>query len=274
MISTSEMAGMVVALAALVVVLWALSRIRERFEWPAEWLRKILHVGTGLALLGVPWMFRSVASMVLFAAMGLALLAWLRRNRGAGFAVAIHGVDRRSCGELFFPVSAFLALVFARGEMMFYFVPILLLTLADAMAGLVGGWLGKTSRRFAAEGKTLEGSMAFWGTAFLVVLVCLTTLGGESPPRAALIAMGVASVTTWVEAWSGGGTDNFSVPVSGMVVLRLLMPLHTSLLMWIPVGMVTASLLWAAGRGVGGMARPTLVSWMLGAGSIVVLMER
>src|SRR5437868_2930093 len=106
-----------------------------------ESARKLLHVAMGLTLAACPWIFGASAWPVLvLCAIFIGLLAARCYSPSLHCHVAdvVYGVERRSRGELYFPIAvAALALV-ARGRPLFFTVPVLVLALADTAAAVVG----------------------------------------------------------------------------------------------------------------------------------------
>ena len=76
-----------------------------------------------------------------------------------------HRVERATFGELYFPLSvAWLFWLTCGDDPLLFVIPILMLTLADAAAAVVGARYGLTP--YIGAGKSLEGSAAFAVVAF------------------------------------------------------------------------------------------------------------
>jgi len=199
--------------------------VRHRCALSPELSRKIMHLALGASALTFPWLFHSSWPPIAIAAMTLGVLVLLRSGLlGTDASTVVHGVVRRSEGDLYFPLAAAVAFLLARGDATVYSIPILTLTLADTVAAIVGRRFGRT--RFPTldhrARKSVEGSLAFFVVAFLVTYVPLSVLAG-APMKALLIAAVFGIHVTVIEAASWRGLDNLFVPVAGLLLLRRLL---------------------------------------------------
>jgi phytol kinase len=185
--------------------------------------RKILHVGMGLLALNFPWLFREFWPIALLAVVGTGGVLALRLKRFRNGPGLILGGDYCWwCGIVCF--SAGIAWIFAwylqGGEyrLLLYVVPLLMLVVADAVAGVVGVYFGR--HRFLVLGatKSLEGSSAFFVAAFAssVISLSFTEL---APGHLVLIAATFSLSMTLLESIAGWGTDNILLPVLGHLAL-------------------------------------------------------
>ncbi|AHG89351.1 phosphatidate cytidylyltransferase [Gemmatirosa kalamazoonensis] len=210
---------LVVALVAMLVVLRA---VRARWAPHPEVMRKTAHVGLGLATLSFPWLFSDVWPVLLLGAVAVCTLLALRyvpalRTQVGG---VVHGVDRASLGDLYFPVAATGLFVLARGDRILYTVPILTLAFADAVAALVGVRYGQHRFEGADGGKSAEGSIAFFLVAFLAThlpLLLFTTVGRA---ESVFIGLTFGVLVMLLEAVAWRGLDNLFIPFGGFLLLR------------------------------------------------------
>lgn len=186
-----------------------------------EWTRKLVHIGAGLLALPLPWIFETHVPILVMGS--LFTLALLMTKRG-GLLRSVHGVDRRSLGELIYPSAIYLTFLLT-GDVEhrhLYPIPILALALADALSGLVGMRHGRHIFRVLGEKRSLEGSLAFFLCCTTTTLALLLVSTGLAPPAALGIACVVGLTGGAVEAVSIHGTDNITVPVViSLVVLQL-----------------------------------------------------
>ena len=199
-------------------------KLAERTLHPhPELIRKLLHVGMGLAVLSFPWVFRERWPVVLLAGGSAALLAaikWVPRLRD-GIGTVLNAVHRPSIGEICFPISVAALILLSRGEKILYVVPILILALADAVAALVGITYGKVRYVTSAGFKSAEGSVAFLAIAFLSVHVPVLLCTNMPRPQTLLIAALIAMLSMLVEAIAARGLDNLLIPLGAFAFLRL-----------------------------------------------------
>ena len=210
-----------------------LAGLQQRLPLKPEGFRKLLHLGSGLMALGLPWLFQSPCPVLILCALSLlGLLAIKRvpalRRRVGG---VMDRVDRRSPGDLYFVAATGLLFLIAAGDPLLFGVPMAVLTFADSAAALVGQHCGR--HRFQAGGgtKTLEGSTAFFITAFFSAQVGLQVFADRDPAAILLLALLLALLLTLVEAVAGRGSDNFLIPIAGWLLLRVYAGRPASLLM-------------------------------------------
>jgi phytol kinase len=231
-------------LCASRAALWLVCWFDQRGAGAAELSRKLLHVAMGLILCPLPWLFDRPAPVVLLCGVYVGLLVARRFLAALDNHVGgvIDGVGRKSVGEFLFPISVALVFVFARGDRAAYLAAVLVLTLADAAAAVVGRRYGMC--RYATPGgcKSLEGSLAFAAVAFASTHLTLLLAGNTGRVESVLLALVVALVLTVVEAFVTGGWDNLLVPVGAWGMLKLLAGLGVGSLSLLVAGAIVAVL--------------------------------
>ncbi len=211
----------------LVAGMGGLSSWRARQMLAPETRRKLLHVSVGLSALALPIILREAwMPLMLLAAILAWLLAvrawpWLRRRFGA----VLHSARRSSLGEVWFALALALLLLHPQAQGLLYVVPVLVLSLADASAALVGRRFPWIPLPAPAAGKTLAGSTAFLVVAFGCVFLPLALAGSVEISTALAVALLVASLATLVEAICHRGLDNLLVPAVTFFILMPFAPL-------------------------------------------------
>ncbi len=238
--SAIGVAFVLLALAGLIGATWAISRVRHI---DAEVARKIVHIGMGLLVLSFPWLFDSPHPVVILAGVAISTLLILRigRLRTEGPGKVLLGVDRSSLGDIYFPVAVAVLFILAKGNALLYCVPLLVLTLADAVAALIGKRWGRRKYTTAGGYKSYEGSAAFVGVAFVSVFLPLIMWMGFDWHPAALIALTVGLIVAALEAISLSGRDNLYIPFAVFVLLKLCILLPAELL-WVRLATLIAVL--------------------------------
>jgi len=192
------------AVVLILLLLAASQALLSARRWPSAWSelrRKLLHLEMGGVSLLFPVLFASAWPVVVLAALALLWLAALRsRLLRARFAPALEDCGRGSSGAVWFIAGVCLTFLLSRHDASRYCLAVLVLTLADAAAGIVGTALRRT-------GKSLEGSLAFFVAALAVSLVILPSVWS---------ALGVALATTLAEAGARRGLDNLSIPMAAL----------------------------------------------------------
>ncbi len=236
--------GILIVVTVLGAVIGVLALAQARLGLSAELTRKGVHVVMGLCCLSFPWLFRSVWPVMLLCAVSLAGLLWLRL-RGQGLRTVLHGVGRFSYGELCFPVAVALLFVLMRNPVVDFVVPVLVLTLADAVGALIGVRYGMSSYSTDEGHKSLEGSVAFFITTFLSTHVPLLLFTDIGRAECLLIGVLVGIVVMMLEAVAWRGLDNLFIPIGTYLLLQsypLLTPAELTLRLVVLLG--TMLVLW------------------------------
>jgi phytol kinase len=212
--------GLTILLLVLSGAYGGLWYCKRRYALEAETSRKLTHIGLGLMTLSFPWIFTQTWPIWLLAGISFISLLFLRRSDLVGnLGNVLHDVNRTSFGELCFPLAVAILFQLAHHHPVNYLIPMLMLTLADAFAALVGVRYGK-AHYSASEGiKSVEGSFFFFLTAFMCVHIPLL-LGTDYPKaQVLLVALLVSLLVTLFEAIAWKGLDNLFIPLGGYLIL-------------------------------------------------------
>jgi len=187
-----------------------------------EVLRKGLHISMGLTTLSFPWLFHTAWPVVLVA--GASAVAFLLlRTRFVLFrrlAKSMQGIKRVSVGEYCFVAATAIVFALAGEDPVLYCIPMMLLTLADSAAALVGTAWGRHRYLTMGDYKTLEGSAAFFVVAFACIAIPLAWFTPASNPESLAVAALIAFAVTVLEAAVGGGFDNLLVPLGAFAAIK------------------------------------------------------
>lgn len=188
---------------------------------PAEWTRKLAHVGAGVVTAAFPWLFAWHGTVLLLAFGFAGIMVGTRR---LGWLRSIHGVARRSEGGLYYPVAIYLLFLIAGDRPVFYLISLLVLMVSDSLAALLGSEYGKAIYQVETDRRSLEGSAVFLLTTFLAVHLPLLLATDTSRWAAVLIAVQIALTVTIFEGISPGGSDNLVVPLATYFLLWMMTP--------------------------------------------------
>lgn len=216
--------------------------LAERLRcWGArpEVSRKAVHVATGLAAATFPWLFAHSLTVWLI---GAGFTLFLLAARRGGWLPGLHGARRSSLGDLAFVAVVCLAFSIPSWRYVYYPCAILVLTLADTTAALLGGTLGWRRYADSAVARSVEGSAIFGLTAFLTLLLSLKALTPLPWITCSALALLVALPLVAVEVLSGWGLDNLAIP---LVTGGLLSLLASHPLTWLAARVVAQPLLLA-----------------------------
>jgi len=215
--------GMVLVLAALGGLFAGCRWYAAEYRPHPEIARKSLHVALGLVTLSFPWLFDAPWPVITLAVLAVAVLVAVRRVKVMRETVGevIHAVHRESTGEIVFPIAVAAVFTLAKGDAVLFVVPMLLLTISDALAALIGVRYGMTHYA-STEGttKSIEGSTAFFISAFLATHIALLLATGTGRAESLLIGLQMGLLMTLVEAVAWRGLDNLLVPLAGFALLK------------------------------------------------------
>ena len=210
------------SVAVLLGLMAVVRRLAQAVGLNAEVQRKLVHVGTGLYALCLPWLFPDRWPVYMLIAVTLVVMALLRIpavSRGLG--ATLHGIERRSYGDFLLAVGVGLCFFLAEGDALLYVLPIAVLTLADAAAALAGTTYGTKLFKVEDSHKSVEGTVVFFVITLLIAIVCLLLLSDLPAPNILALAVMVAAFGTLVEAQSWRGFDNLFLPLGLLVFLAV-----------------------------------------------------
>lgn len=204
-----------------------LSYIRKKFNLPSEISRKLIHISLGLTTLIFPLIFHNTLFVWGMSVISIGVLFLLKYSKlKNSLGSTLHSVDRHSFGDILFPLSVALLFQLSHNEPVFYIVPILVLTLADAFAAIIGVYYGK-SHYSATEGlKSIEGSLFFFITAFLCIETPLLLMTHYSVVQIIFVSIFISLLITLCEAVSWQGLDNLFIPLGVFITLKNYLNYH------------------------------------------------
>lgn len=201
-----------IALVGVCVLIVIGEYLRKVHLLQAEVTRKFIHIS--VASFAASWPFflewNQVYLMSMLMLVGIGLSRFLHLFR------AIHGVKRRTWGELFFAISIGVAAMLGQNEWAFA-AAMLVMGVADGFAALVGTLIDNTHRyKIFGHVKSREGTLTFFVFSLIILAVC-SVLGDL--PVSPLELLGIAVATMMLENVSVSGTDNLFVPLAVVVLL-------------------------------------------------------
>lgn len=219
------------AIAVIVGIVW---------NFRPESRRKLAHLIGGGWLLVASAMPHGTALVVALCAL---MLAWMIATRTLRTLRNYRqlSVDRRdgsrSWGDLLFPFGMAGPALLAGTDAPAWLAAALILVVADSAAALVGTRWGRRRYRLLAGRKSLEGSLAFFGCALVLLLATSAATGAAWPPG---LCVGAAALATAVEACCGHGWDNLLLPWAVVAGLGTLSPLSGTTLLMLALALAVA----------------------------------
>lgn len=192
----------------------------------AETTRKIVHAGTGLLTLLFPVVFVEWWQVALLCSAFLGILLLSMRYH---FLPSVNAVERNTWGSVLFPIIVIVVFLFYLlmqqkqspfHAYLFFYLPVLVMALADPAAAFAGNYFKRLNPD--VKGKTNAGSIAFFITTFFVTYISGFLFSKSMEAVAIVYALIIAMVATAAERWSSKGWDNFTIPLSVMLLLYLI----------------------------------------------------
>jgi phytol kinase len=211
-------------LALAFLLLFALGEVLyHKFYVRVEFTRKLVHFGTGILTLLFPLMLNDHWLVFFLCASFLLLLMASARFK---LLPSINAIDRHSYGSFSYPVSVYgcyLVYNHYNNNLIFFYLPILVLAICDPVAALIGKKIPLGKFKVAGDTKTMIGTSSFFITSFLLSLEVLrySNFAYLQPVTVISAAVIVAATSALVEAISGKGLDNITIPASVIAVLIL-----------------------------------------------------
>lgn len=208
-------------------VLFGTAELLHRvFRFRAEVTRKIVHVGTGLLTMLFPLLLSDqLWVLALCAGFFVILLLSLR----FGFLPSINAVDRTTYGSLVYPGIVYLTFLFftslsawqGHRDLLWFYLPVLVMALCDPLAALVGKTVPIKSVAFWGSRKSLGGTGAFLLGAFALswAAFALDPSFSRSWGTQAAQAGEVAVLAAVAETLGAKGWDNLTIPLAVAAVL-------------------------------------------------------
>lgn len=209
---------------------------------PDELVRKTQHVGYGASIwLMLAWFDRwylAIAASALLVVIAypalLALERWPGYTRTFSDRTPRRGELRRSLlwvqASFALNVAVFWGLGDGTGRVALA-AGVMAWTLGDALAALVGRWLGRHAARgrFLRGDKTAEGTTAMAVAAGTAVVLTVGAYGGTDLGSALAAGLVAGPVAAAVELYSPHGTDTLTVPAAAASAVWLTVTLATRL---------------------------------------------
>jgi phytol kinase len=197
----------------------------KRYHLNFEIQRKLLHIVLGLVSLSFPFVFETTFEVALlllsafFIQLSIRYIPLLRRTLGE----SIYGVNRSWVGAGLFLISILALFIYSNGDYALYAGPLLLVTFADAFAAIFGTQYGKKHYLILGNHKSVEGTIAFFVTAFFVLFFLLIFTSSHTLLLNIFISVVVAIFGAVAEFFSGRDLDNLTVPAVTFLVLQYLL---------------------------------------------------
>ncbi len=204
--------------ALILIILLVAESLKKQKTLKGENARKFVHILVGCFV--ATWPFYMEWGTIQL--MSLALLVVVFVSREFNIFKAVHGVKRRSHGELFFALGIGVVAFMEPGNWVFA-VAMLHVALADGVAAVIGEASGKKNRyRIFGQPKSVAGTLSYWIISTLILAIVFVAKGLDYGGLAVPVILGMPPLLALIENISGYGLDNLTVPVFLTVVLSRL----------------------------------------------------
>lgn len=183
------------------LLLTGLELLVRHAQLSATITRRIAHVAAGLFSL-VMW---STFTPTIFLICCSALIALICVSYFKRLLTSVHSVSRHTYGEIALPVGILITYLLAANQPDIFIPSMLLLTFADACAGIVADLRGN-------QRSSRLGSVVFFIVALFFLLPYVQSFS---------LAVSIGFIMMVVEKISQYGTDNATIPVVTAVLLLL-----------------------------------------------------
>ncbi len=186
-----------------------------RLGWHPEIQRKAIHVATGLFAIALPFLVSDRWPVALLIALGIVVMAAMRVPALAGnFGSALHGVGRKSYGEILLALAVGFVFLRSRDNLILYALPVTVITLSDTAAALAGTAYGRRHFTIERGSKSVEGVAMFFLVTWVVAMSMLLLFTDVTRENVFLLGITVAAFGALVEMDSWRGLDNLFVPIA------------------------------------------------------------
>ncbi|MBF0548232.1 MAG: hypothetical protein HQM08_27595 [Candidatus Riflebacteria bacterium] len=192
--------------------------LRYYANFKIEATRKFVHMTAGIVALTFSYIFKSHWTLLILCTIFVILMEVTRK---LNLLQSIHRIERRSSGSIYHPIAIYTTYCFASvlKKPEFYFISILVLSISDSLAALIGSTYGFKLYRVQEENKSIEGSTIFFFSTFIIIHIGLLLLTDIGRLESILGAIIIAICITLFEAIALHGVDNLIIPWGTLFIL-------------------------------------------------------
>ena len=229
-----EIVKMILVLAAFILFFLLLNKLEKSEKLNSEIIRKILHIGSGIGGLTLPFIFEKKSSVIILGAVFLVLLISIRivKHNVAGFKKVLETKNRKTFGDIYFIISIMGLWLVSSDDKVMYALPLIILMFSDAFAALIGEFYSKYKFNTGFGVKSIEGSVTFFLTTYFICINFFLFFSNIESINIVLVSLLLSILTMILEIISWNGLDNLFVPFFVYLFLRLNLYLTAQELMY------------------------------------------
>jgi len=216
-----DIVGLIASYVAAFGLLGAAEAIRAWRGYPQDFTRKLVHVGAGMWVFAILWLFDNWWAGIIPTATFIVLNYVFHRR---SLFRAMDTAQSESLGTVWFALSVtlLLAIFWSQGRAYIAVAGIMAMTWGDALAALVGQRFGRHKYAVFGAERSGEGSAAMAGASFAAIALSLAILSPLGAMQVFAYSAVLALIAALAEAVSPSGTDNLSVPIVVSAALAML----------------------------------------------------
>ncbi len=229
-----EIVKMILVLAAFILFFLLLNKLEKSEKLNSEVIRKILHIGSGIGGLTLPFIFEKKSSVIILGAVFLVLLISIRivKHNVIGFKKVLETKNRKTFGDIYFIISIMGLWLVSSDDKVMYALPLIILMFSDAFAALIGEFYSKYKFNTGFGVKSIEGSVTFFLTTYFICINFFLFFSDIESINIVLVSLLLSILTMILEIISWNGLDNLFVPFFVYLFLRLNLYLTAQELMY------------------------------------------
>jgi len=212
-------------IGAFLIILACSEMVYKKLKVDPEYTRKISHIIVTLTSLSFVYTFQSH-----WYVFGLAVFSFLLLFIGKLLNAfkSIENVQRQSLGSILLPAGIYLSFVIAEFQKnnLIFILPILILAISDALAGIIGMRYQKEGNGIAIMGikldKSVAGTFTFLASALIICFSTFMAYGFDFR-KVIVLTIFVSVTTTITELVSPYGSDNLTISVIASTLLLFML---------------------------------------------------
>lgn len=208
----------ILLLVTLFVGIFVVAEILHQRGWPAAKTRKFVHISAGIISCLLPIAVNQMTAIGIGLIFSLFLL-WTQRTH---VLESIHNVQDNNVGAVLFPLGLIPCAIWFWDNSLVFQSSALILGVSDGLACIFGRRYGKRGYNITGY-KTLEGSIVFFITTGIILLVIMSFFGTALSPTKVYFIFGGSLVLTVIEGALGRGWDNLFIPISAAIITRTIL---------------------------------------------------
>ena len=203
-----------------------LNKLEKSQKIRSELNRKILHIGTGICALALPFLFQNKMPVISLGVFFIIILLIIRFSKSKalkidGFKNVIDLKTRKTYGDVYFVISIIGLWIVKDENEILYFLPLIIFMFSDAFAALIGEFYGKYKFNTGFGIKSIEGSTIFFITTYFVCSNFFLLYSNLKNTNIVLLSLLLSILSMLLELISWNGLDNFFIPLFSYLFLKL-----------------------------------------------------